>query len=378
MATATLREKVVIFILFFIAGSWNTVFSNIIYHTKSVGFHNRVIEFRRPWFQTWGMFFAMMLPIFSSPIVRQCMCPAYEGTKLRGWPLFRLTGIPALGDLLGSIFENIALLSLAPSVWQMLRGAIIVFTAILSIFYRKKRLVALDWFSISVVLFGVVLVGISSIAEEAPSEKDEIPIPLQLLSMALVLFAQMLQSVRAIVEEQILHDIDASPPEIIGFEGIWGVYILSFIGLPLANILPESTGEGIYEDSLESFKMIFSSLQLGLLMLGYFAAVAVYNVSGLVLCGLTSAVQRTIYDSLRSITTWTASVFVFYVWPESGAGETVSWWSFLRLFGFGLMVLGSLMYQRMVHVTWFKYSDKWPDQPLLSGMENSLMASHDP
>lgn len=122
--------------------------------------------------------------------------------------------------------------------------------------------------------------------------------------------------------------------------------------------------------------MIFSSLQLGLLMIGYFAAVAVYNVSGLVLCGLTSALHRTIYDSLRSITTWAASVLVFYIWPSSGAGETVSWWSILRLFGFGLMVLGSLMYQRMVHLPCFRYQEKWPDQPLLSStMENSIMAA---
>jgi drug/metabolite transporter (DMT)-like permease len=320
----------------------------------------------------------MMLPIFASPIARKCTCPPYEGTKLRGWPLFRLTGIPALGDLLGSIFENVALLYLAPSVWQMFRGAIIVFTAILSIFYRKKRLVPIDWFSIFVVVFGVVLVGVSSIAAAPPSKMREVSIPLQLLAMALVLFGQMLQSVRAIVEERILHDIDASPPEIIGFEGIWGVYILSFIGLPLANILPEGSGEGLYEDSLESFKMIFNSLQLGLLMLGYFVSVAIYNVSGLILCGLTSALHRTIYDSLRSITTWAASVFVFYVWPSSGAGETVSWWSFLRLFGFGMMVLGSLMYQRMVHVPCFKYQDAWPDQTDVSlGIESLMTTSKD-
>jgi drug/metabolite transporter (DMT)-like permease len=377
MSTATLIEKVIIFIIFFIAGSWNTVFSNIIYHTKSIGFHNRVLDFRRPWFQTFSMFFAMMLPIFTSPIVRKCTCPTYTGVKLRGWPLFRLTAVPAIGDLLGSIFENAALLYLAPSVWQMFRGAIIVFTALLSIFYRKKRLVPVDWFSIFVVIFGVVLVGVSAVAEEAPSEKHDVPMGKQLVAMVLVLFGQMLQSIRAIVEERILHDIDASPPEIIGFEGNWGVYVLVLIGLPLANILPESTGEGIYEDSLESFKMLFGSFKLGMLMVGYCAAVCCYNVSGLVLCGLTSALHRTIYDSLRSITTWVVSVLVYYAWPTSGAGEAVSWWSLLRLFGFGTMVLGSLIYQRMIRIPFFKYPDEWPDQPLLgiSISDNSLLGS---
>jgi hypothetical protein len=56
-------------------------------------------------------------------------------------------------------------------------------------------------------------------------------------------------------------------------------------------------------------------------MLAYFLAVCFYNVSGLVLCGCTSALHRTIYDSLRSITTWAASVFVYYTW---GGGDTLA------------------------------------------------------
>jgi hypothetical protein len=171
---------------------------------------------------------------------------------------------------------------------------------------------------------------------------------MQLVAMLLVMFSQALQAVRAVAEERILHDIDADPPEIIGFEGTWGLFVLTFIGLPLANILPEKLGEGIYEDSVESFVMIASSLELALLMVGYFLAVCFYNVSGLVLCGYTSALHRTIYDSLRSISTWATSVFVYYVWRGSGAGETLSLWSIVRLAGFTLMVIGSLIYQRML------------------------------
>jgi drug/metabolite transporter (DMT)-like permease len=356
MLTLT-TKKVITFIIFFIAGSWNTVFMNIMYHTKATGWNNHVMEFRRPWFQTWGMFVGMTLPIFISPILWKCKCPTYEGDKLRGWPLYRLVAIPALSDLAASVFENIALLSLSPSVWQMFRGSIIIFTAIFSIFYRKRKLYFVHWFGIFIVILGIILIGVSALLGETENEKAAVSPGMQLVAMFLVMFSQALQAVRAVTEEKILHDIDADPPEIIGFEGTWGLYVLTLIGLPLANILPERFGEGIYEDTVESFIMIGSSLELILLMVGYFLAVCFYNVSGLVLCGYTSALHRTIYDSLRSISTWATSVFVYYAWRGSGAGETLSYWSVVRLIGFGLMVIGSMIYQEMLKLPCWNRDD---------------------
>jgi hypothetical protein len=218
-----------------------------------------------------------------------------------------------------------------------------------------------DWFGIFVVVLGIILVGFSAILGDSQSSKKNASQSMQIIAMVFVLFSQALQAVRAVAEEKILHDIDADPPEIIGFEGTWGLYVLTLVGLPLANILPENLGEGIYEDSVESFMMIGSSFELTLLMIGYFLAVCFYNVSGLVLCGYTSALHRTIYDSLRSITTWATSVFVYYVWRGSGAGETLSIWSLVRLAGFALMVVGSLIYQRMLKIPCCK-ADEYQDE----------------
>jgi drug/metabolite transporter (DMT)-like permease len=356
-------KKVITFIVFFIAGSWNTVFSNILYHTKGVGYHNRHIVFRRPWFQTWAMFLGMMIPLCSTRLCRKCSCPEYTGGKLRGWPLYRVCAIPACGDLAGSVFENIALIYLTPSVWQMLRGSIVIFTALGSIFYRKRRLIAVDWFGLFVIVVGIVIIGASSIFEESPSnqpQKQTATIGLQLMSMFFVIISQAMQMVRAIGEEVVLHDIDATPEEVVGFEGLWGLHILTFIGLPLANIMPEDAGVGIFEPSLESFKMLASSWRLAVLMLGYVLAVSAYNLSGMMLTQYTTALHRTVYDSLRSISTWVVSVMVYYAWPSSESGERLSWWSFLRLFGFGVLLLGSLIYHRMVRVACFKYQDEWP------------------
>jgi drug/metabolite transporter (DMT)-like permease len=256
----------------------------------------------------------------------------------------------------------------------MFRGSIVIFTALFSIFYRKKKLHCVDWIGIFVVVLGIILVGVSAILGDSQNSKKVASQTMQLIAMVFVMFSQALQAVRAVAEEKILHDIDADPPEIIGFEGTWGLYVLTFVGLPLANILPESLGEGIYEDSVESFLMIGSSLELMLLMFGYFVAVCFYNVSGLVLCGYTSALHRTIYDSLRSISTWATSVFVYYVWRGSGAGETLSIWSLVRLAGFTLMVIGSLIYQKMLKLPCCKVDEYQDDLNAQGYTMESVMA----
>jgi hypothetical protein len=243
----------------------------------------------------------------------------------------------------------------------MFRGSIVIFTALLSIFYRKRRLIGVDWFGLFVIVLGIIVIGASSVFEENPSnQKQTASIGLQLMAMLFVIVSQAMQAVRAITEEMLLHDIDATPEEVVGFEGTWGFFILTFIGLPLANIMPEDAGVGVFEPSLESFKMLASSWRLGVLMIGYIIAVAGYNLSGMMLTQYTTALHRTVYDSLRSISTWAVSVMVYYAWPSSQSGEQLSWWSFLRLFGFAVLLLGSLIYHRMVRVACFKYQDEWP------------------
>jgi hypothetical protein len=41
---------------------------------------------------------------------------------------------------------------------------------------------------------------------------------------------------------------------------------------------------------------------------------------------------------------------MYYAWPASCAGETLSWSSTLRVVEFLLMVLGSLIYHRLVPI----------------------------
>jgi drug/metabolite transporter (DMT)-like permease len=288
--------KFIATLTFFTCGSVNTVLNNVIYNCAARGWHGRFHTFRKPWFMDWSMFLGMSLGIFNTQTFRTFTCAPHEpGGKLRGWSLFRQVSLPGLCDLLGTYLSNIALLYLAPSIWQMLRGSELIFTATWAIVYRHKKLGLADWVGVGVTVVGVAVVGISSILTEPhPSSTTHAPASMQIMAMILILVAMGLAALQTVLEEELLHDVDATACELVSYEGLWGVYFTSLFALPLAQIMPENAGEGLFEHTLESFQMLGASLKLFGLWFAFVVAVFAYNLSGLALCAYTSAISRTI------------------------------------------------------------------------------------
>jgi hypothetical protein len=53
-----------------------------------------------------------------------------------------------LGDLSCILLQNIALLFIAPSVWQIFRESELIFTAMLTIVHRNQKLKPIDWLDV--------------------------------------------------------------------------------------------------------------------------------------------------------------------------------------------------------------------------------------
>jgi len=73
-----------------------------------------------------------------------------------------LLAIPACFDIVASTMMNIALTIIAASVYQMMRGMIIIFTSLMSIIFLKRRLYRHHWSSLATIFLGVFMVGLSS------------------------------------------------------------------------------------------------------------------------------------------------------------------------------------------------------------------------
>lgn len=72
-----------------------------------------------------------------------------------------LLAIPAVCDMIATSVMYIGLNMTYASSFQMLRGSVIVFTGLLSVGFLNKKLGSREWTGISLVILGLMLVGLS-------------------------------------------------------------------------------------------------------------------------------------------------------------------------------------------------------------------------
>lgn len=68
--------------------------------------------------------------------------------------------VPAIFDICGSSLMFVALTMTAASIYQMMRGVIVVITALLAIKFLGKRQYAHHYLSLVSIVFGVFIVGL--------------------------------------------------------------------------------------------------------------------------------------------------------------------------------------------------------------------------
>jgi hypothetical protein len=177
------------------------------------------------------------------------------------------------------------------------------------------------------------------------------------IAIGLILLSDAIQALQSLIEEELLQDADAVEADVVAFEGMWGFFLSTFVVMPLSNILPSNSGEGIYENTLESFIMLIRSPKIMVVCAIYLCAVAAFNQTGMLVTAFSGAVYRTIVENLRAISVWVLSVAVFYIWPASGAGEGLGYICAVEGGGFLTMLLGSLIYNQVLEIPGFKYGN---------------------
>lgn len=80
--------------------------------------------------------------------------------------------IPASCDVCGSTLMFVALTMVSPSVYQMMRGLIVVITALLSIIFLGRKQYRHHWTGIVLIITGVFIVGYVSVAASGSSGGD--------------------------------------------------------------------------------------------------------------------------------------------------------------------------------------------------------------
>ncbi|XP_077867944.1 solute carrier family 35 member F6-like [Saccoglossus kowalevskii] len=198
-------------------------------------------------------------------------------------------------------------------------------------------------------LAGLVLVGLSDIFEEEGNKQAS----KQFLGIALILGGQLVSASQMIIEETFLKRRGFHPLHVVGMEGIFGVFFLSAIILPILYYIPDNSKySSKYEDSLDALLQIKNSTSILIFTLLYLSSIAFYNYFGLAVTKSLTAVHRTLIDACRTIVVWVVSLFIYYAFgQEFGEGFDTTW-GILQIDGFMFLVIGTALYNELFDLEW--------------------------
>jgi len=262
-----------------------------------------------------------------------------------------LIAIPAFCDFLGSTLMCLGLSMMAGSVYQMFRGSVIIFTATASVLFLKNKLYRHNFLGMSLVVFGLLFVGAGAVWELGKAGAETKP-----LGVLLVITAQIFSAAMFIIEEKLLKSYKCHPLKLVGFEGLWGLLIYStlmiifkFIQCPFGESLRESicvindNNEWLLEDVIFAFRQLGNNNVLLFFALLYTFSISLFNFVGISITKFVSSASRAVVDSMRTVIVWLFFLTLPFV-PES-TKEQFSW---LQLFGFIILVSGTVVYNEVV------------------------------
>ena len=374
-----------------ITGSLNTLTTKEADNLTAADRYGNVVAFNHPFVQAAGMFIGelLCLLVFYVLVLRARM----TGTKLARAKPFNpfLFVVPALCDMTATSCMYVGLALTDASIFQMLRGSVIIFTAALSVVFLKRRLYAYNYVGIACVIVGTVLVGLQSkicpAAAGAVCTAPASALSLSTVGNILIVAAQFIVAVQMVVEEKFIGGYDIPALQVVGLEGLFGFCVLSLIlvGMyfvpPPAFLVPACTTIGgqfvptpaeyskHFEDPVDAFTMMGNNPKIFAFILGNVLSIAFFNYFGVSVTKHMSASSRMILDSLRTVVIW-------------GVSLGVGWESFcyIEIVGFIFLISGTVIYQDVhprLRLPYFYYPDAAAEKLAEVGDDLAKLAAAD-
>lgn len=242
--------------------------------------------------------------------------------------------IPSVFDMTGSTLMFIGLALTGASIYQMVRGFIIVVVALYSILILKRTLFRHQVLGVVLTTLGVAIVGLVSVVYKAPTARNP------LLGLVFLLVAQFFAGGVFVSEELFLGNVKVHPMQAIGIEGASG-FCYYLVLLPIMYFIPCSDGDlcsnGKVEDSIAAFRDLGDSSLLMVLWISTMLSIALFNWTGITTTKYASALARSTVDTSRTLLVWGCSILF-------------GWEDFLwqQLGGFLLLLVGTLIYNEVL------------------------------
>lgn len=241
---------------------------------------------------------------------------------------------PALCDMTGTSIMYIALNMTSASSFQMLRGAVIIFTGLLSVAFLGRRLEPSQWIGILFTILGLVIVGLADVL--SGNGDDSHKMSEVITGDLLIIMAQIIVAVQMVLEEKFVYKHNVHPLKAVGTEGFFGFVILSLLLIPMFYIHVGDFGGNprqVLEDAIDAFCQIGHKPLILLALLGNTVSIAFFNFAGISVTKEISATTRMVLDSLRTLVIWIVSL-------------ALGWEKFLglQILGFIILLVGTALY----------------------------------
>lgn len=303
-------------------------------------------------------------PLSSSGTLNPAAKPLYPNVdgcrQLKGWRLI-LLAIPASCDITGTTLMNVGLLFVAASIYQMTRGALILFVGLFSVIFLRRKIHLYQWTALFIVVIGVALVGLAGaifkgdtnvppsdglgpsdelakMVRDAASAATEPAVVNTVIGVLLIAFAQIFTATQFCVEEWILEQYALEPLKVVGWEGIFGftITIIAQVILHFA-VGRTSKGRNGYFDAEEGYKEVLTDRAIAVSSVLIMISIGGFNFFGLSVTRSISATSRSIIDTCRTLFIWIISLALGW--------ESFKW---LQVIGFAMLVYGTFLFNDLI------------------------------
>jgi drug/metabolite transporter (DMT)-like permease len=195
-----------------------------------------------------------------------------------------LLALPAICDICGTTLMNVGLLFVVASIYQMTRGALVLFVGLFSVVFLKRRLYLYQWLALVLVVLGVGIVGLAgAIYKEDSKSTSEAALLLvkevvartkdianspdavhTIIGIFLIAGAQIFTATQFVLEEFILEKYALEPLRVVGWEGLFG-FLVTALGMVVLHLTIGRTDTGRYGyfDAVEGWKQLTTNRAIG-------------------------------------------------------------------------------------------------------------------
>ncbi|CAD6590759.1 MAG: hypothetical protein ASARMPREDX12_004722 [Alectoria sarmentosa] len=298
----------------------------------------------------------------ANPVVKSLVSNADDRRELVGWRII-LLALPACCDIAGTTLMNVGLLFVAASIYQMTRGALVLFVGLFSVMFLHRKLHLYQWSALFIVVLGVAVVGLAGAIAPNPQAQPEPRSIVEasllfaraavkdfkttarstealwtIIGVLMIALAQIFTATQFVLEEWILEQYALEPLKVVGWEGLFG-FIVTVIGMIILHLVVGRTEQGRngYFDAEEGWREMTHNKAIAVSSVLIMISIGGFNFFGLSVTRTVSATARSTIDTCRTLFIWIVSL---------GLGwETFKW---LQILGFALLVYGTFLFNDIV------------------------------